>query len=321
MSASTLPPTQMSEKGLAVYRYKEGDVLAAYRCPVGVWTISMGLTKASGVIDPKPGMVITAEESKSLTRLALRQNYEPRVRRHFKATLVPHAQVAFDGATSFDANTGRIHNATWVGLFNSAVFAEARVSFLRWIWGGGRVLPGLQRRRETEAAMIFEGRYPAIAASVGQPKTWGTFVIDIEPEKKETVRQALSDLGYDVGGDRGMIKIGAVYAFQRDHNLTPDGLIGRATLSTLQREIDARGRSKAAAGTSAAGGATAGGAEVAPEAVAETGLAPELIAGGGLALAAIGVVALAILAYRYRDIIAVPIQHRLPRVAAWLRSF
>jgi lysozyme len=311
----------MSQAGRATLRHHEGDVLKAYRCPAGIWTIGVGLTKGSGVIAPKPGMVITAEKSDELLRLALARNYEPRVRRYLDATVAPHPQAAFDGGGSFDFNTGRIHNASWVKLFNAAGFPQARASLMQWVKSGGKVLPGLQRRRADEAAMIIEGRYPAVVKNVAPPKTWATFVIDIEPEKRATVRQALAHLGHDVGGNSGMIAIGAVYAFQRAHDLTVDGLIGRATLSTLQREIDARGRTKAATTTTAGGGAAAGGAEVAPEAVAETGVAPEIVAGGGLVIAAIGVLALAILAYRYRDIIAVPMQHRLPRVAAWLRSF
>jgi lysozyme len=316
-----MTPTQMSKAGRATLRHHEGDVLKAYRCPAHIWTIGVGLTKGSGVIDPKPGMVITAQESERLTRLPLARNYAPRVRKHLDVQFIDHPQAAFDGGVSFDFNTGRIHNATWVKLFNVYNLNDARASLMQWVKGGGKVLPGLQRRRADEAAMIFEGRYPAIGAIAAQPKTWATFVIDIEPERKVAVREALKALGYAVGGTSGMIAIGAVRAFQADHDLTVDGLIGRATLSTLQREIDARGKSKAATATTAGGGAAAGGAEVAPEAVTGSGVAPEIVAGGGLALAAIGVIALAVLAYRYRDIIAVPIQHRLPRVAAWLRSF
>lgn len=321
MSATATFPTRMSPAGRVTLRHHEGEVLKAYRCPAGILTIGVGLTKGSGVVDPKPGMVITAEKSDELLRLALARNYEPRVRKHLDMGSIAEPQPAFDGGVSFDFNTGRIHNATWVKLFNALDLKGSRASLMQWVKGGGKVLPGLQRRRADEAAMIFEGRYPAIAGSVAPPRAWASFVIDIEPGKKAAVRQALADLGHDVGDNPGMIRIGAVYAFQRAHDLTVDGLIGRATLSTLQREIDARGKTKAATATTASGGAAAGGAEVAPETVAETGIEPEIVAGGGLVLAAIGVLMLAILAYRYRDIIAVPIQHRLPRVAAWLRSF
>lgn len=312
---------QMSDKGFATLRHHEGDVLKSYRCPAGIWTISMGLTKQSGVIDPKPGMVITREESKRLTRLALARNFEPRVREHFDPTVAPHAHAAFDGAVSFDFNTGRIHNATWVKRWMEGAFAAARASLMQWVRGGGRVLPGLERRRKDEAAMIFDGRYPAIPGGTGTARTYATYVIDVEPEKKRVIREVLADLGYDVGARADQILIGAVKSFQADHDLTVDGLIGRATLATLQREIDARKLTKAGAGTTAGGGATAGGATAAPEALAETGIPPEILAGGGAVLALIGVISLGVIAWRYRDIIAAPIQNHMPRVAAWLRSF
>lgn len=315
--------TETSATGRAALRHHEGDVLRAYLCPANKWTIGVGLTRASGVVDPKPGMTITAEESDRLLRLALARNYEPRVMLHFRASTVPHAQTAFDGAVSFDFNTGRIHNASWVRLFGEGDFAAARRSLMQWVRGGGRVLPGLERRRRDEAGMIFDGRYPAIpgAARPSVQRLYAPFVVDAGPETRAAARAALAGLGYAVGDAPDQIAVAAVEAFQRDHALTVDGLIGRATLSTLQREIDARGKSKTAAGTTAAGGATATGAETAPDAVAQTGADPALVSGGGLALAALGVVALAWLAWRYRDVIAVPIQHRLPRVAAWLRSF
>ena len=311
----------MSDKGFATLRHHEGDVLKAYLCPANHWTISMGLTKHSGVIDPRPGMVITREESERLTRLALARNYEPRVRQHFDPALVPHSQAAFDAAVSFDFNTGRIHNATWVRRWMEGAFAAARASLMQWVRGGGRVLPGLERRRKDEAAMAFDGRYPAIPGGTGTPRTYAVFVIDVEPEKKRIIREVLADLGYDVGAHADQILIGAVKQFQADHDLTVDGLIGRATLATLQREIDARKFTKAGAGATGGGAATTGGAAAAPEAIAETGASPELVAGGGIVLTLLGIAALAIIAWRYRDILAVPIQNRMPRVAAWLRSF
>lgn len=311
----------MSDQGFRVLLHDEGEVLKAYRCPAGIWTIGPGLTKHSGVIDPKPGMVITREESRRLGRLSLAHNYEPRVREHFDETLVPHEQAAFDGAVSYDFNTGRIHNATWVKRWHEGAFTAARAGLMQWVRGGGRVLPGLERRRKGEAGMIFDGRYPAIPGGTGTARTYATYVIEVEPEKKRVIREVLADLGYDVGARADQILIGAVKSFQADHDLTVDGLIGRATLATLQREIDARKLTKAGAGTTAGGGATAGGATAAPETVAETGIPPEILAGGGAVLALIGIISLGVIAWRYRDIVAASIQKHMPRVAAWLRSF
>ena len=117
--------TQMSTAGEAVLVAEEGEVLRAYRCPAGVLTIGVGLTRASGVVDPKPGMKITRSESRQLLRKALARNYEPRVA---KAGLI-RTQHEFDGSTMFDFNTGRIHSASWVKTWLTGSKTLAEKSF------------------------------------------------------------------------------------------------------------------------------------------------------------------------------------------------
>ena len=61
---------QTSQRGIAFLERHEGVVLRAYRCPAGHWTIGAGLTAASGVVTPKPGMVITRKEATRLLAVA-----------------------------------------------------------------------------------------------------------------------------------------------------------------------------------------------------------------------------------------------------------
>jgi hypothetical protein len=72
--------TTSEDKGIAFLEAHEGVVLTAYRCPAGVWTIGAGLTAASGVVTPSPGMTISRAEAGRLLKLALARNYEPAVR-------------------------------------------------------------------------------------------------------------------------------------------------------------------------------------------------------------------------------------------------
>lgn len=317
---------EFSPDGATALVHHEGEVLKAYRCPAGVWTIGCGLTKHSGVITPKPGMVISKKESRRLLHLAIERNYAPRVRKHLDTSVVLHQQAAFDGGVSFDFNSGRIHNASWPRLFNSRKFDQARTSLMQWIKGGGRVLPGLKRRRRDEADMIFEGRYPSIVPARSKPhQEFAAFVIETDTETRKEVRATLARLGYKVGDQAPKIRIGAVRAFQRDRDLTQDGLIGRATLSTLQREIDARKKTVAAGTGAAAGGGSAAGGDVivgtVPTGQESLSLSPELVTvTGTLVLAGAALYGLW-LAFTYRDIIAVRIAGALPRTAAWLRSF
>lgn len=109
-----------------------------------------------------------------------------------------------------------------------------------------------------------------------------------------------------------MIPVETIRAFQRDHGLTVDGIIGRATLSTLQRMLDARTKAVAAvAAPTAAGTATASGAD---QALTNLPYAGEFVLGLGLIFALY-------IAFTYRDAIAVAAQDPFPTLAAKLRSF
>ncbi|MGB3408608.1 MAG: lysozyme, partial [Jannaschia sp.] len=145
---------QTSAKGIAFLERHEGVVLQAYRDPVGIWTIGAGLTKASGVVTPVAGMVITAKQATRLLEKAL-PKYERRT-----ATAMPGAaQHALDGGVSFDYNTGAIHRASWVAAFRENKRQAVRDGLALWRKGGGRVLPGLVRRRSEEAELILNANY------------------------------------------------------------------------------------------------------------------------------------------------------------------
>ncbi|MFN4172764.1 MAG: lysozyme, partial [Pseudorhodobacter sp.] len=148
---------QTSAQGVATLEHHEGVVLRAYRCPAGVWTIGAGLTSASGVVKPKAGMVISKVEATRLLQLALRQNYEPGVTAAMPAAR-PHE---FDAGVSFHFNTGAIGRATWVKRWREKASANViTAGLMSWTKGGGKVLPGLVRRREDEARMLLQGKYP-----------------------------------------------------------------------------------------------------------------------------------------------------------------
>ena len=87
---------QTSDKGRAYIRSHENDVLKAYLCPAGKWTIGVGLTKASGVVDPKPGMTITKADSERLFSTALRQGDR------FARVSRVYDQQSWDGVTWYD---------------------------------------------------------------------------------------------------------------------------------------------------------------------------------------------------------------------------
>jgi lysozyme len=99
--------------------------------------------------------------------------------------------------------------------------------------------------------------------------------------------------------------------------------VGKQTLSALQREPDARRKSKQGGAGAAGGAAVAGGNEAVTSAptVEPSIIGDPLITAGGIAIAAIAFLFLAYLAWHYRDLIAAGVQGFAPRLAGWLRSF
>lgn len=298
---------EVSHDGLSFLERHEGVVLTAYRDAGGVLTIGAGLTASSGVIVPKPGMTITAEEASRLLKLALQRNYEPAVRR-----AMPGAdQCEFDGGVSFHFNTGAIDRASWVKALLKGDGNGVRSGLMLWVKGGGRVLPGLKRRRLEEADLILDGIY---AAQTPKPKRRpGMAVITLRLSTKEMadVRKAFSALGYDPGASPDFVDEAAVRAFQADHDLTVDGILGRATLTTLQRRLDAR-RSVGQTIAGSGGGALATQVPGVGASLSD----PTILAGVGVA----ATLSLLYLAWTYRDVVAAKIQRIAPKTAIWLRS-
>jgi len=69
----------------------------------------------------------------------------------------PTTQAQFDALVSFHYNTGAIGRATLTRLHLKGDHAAAAREFARWTRAGGRVLPGLVRRREAEADLYRRG--------------------------------------------------------------------------------------------------------------------------------------------------------------------
>lgn len=320
----------VSPKGRKFLYAHEGVVKKAYRCPAGIWTIGAGLTTASGVVTVKPGMVITEAENDRLVDLALKRNYLPRVLRALGEGCSQHA---LDAGTSFDYNTGKIHQASWVKSFLANNPIDTRRRLLMWNKGNGKVLPGLTRRRGEEATLLLEGRFPAeiersvVGLQQAKPGAYAAIVISLTTAEIEEAKKALVKLGYNASAPTGAIDRTAVELFQKAHDLTVDGKVGMATLSTLQRELDARSKASQGSVATAGGAGVAGGDQVVSTVTGQGMVDPSAIVSDqiatlvGASVVVLGVVYLAWQAYRYRDVIASRIGDKAPGLTAFLRSF
>ncbi len=234
-----------SPQGVAFIAAQEGVVTRAYRDAAGIWTIGVGHTAAAGAPVPKAGMTISRDEAYLILARDL-PRYEARVERRLPGS----AAHVFDGAVSFDFNTGAIDRASWVAAFGEGKREIARGALMRWTTTGGRTLAGLVRRREAEARLIFEGEHGGAAAALPASEEVGA------------CQAQLATLGFYHGvvdGLAGVATRAAVLAYQKSHpDLVADGIAGPATRASLDRDIAARRDTvAAAAGTVTAAATTA----------------------------------------------------------------
>lgn len=140
----------ISKAGLDLIKQFEGLYLQAYRCPAGVPTIGYGHTAGVAM-----GQTITQQHADDYLRRDVRQ-FERAVAR---LVTVPLTQGQFDALVSFAFNLGEgaLAQSTLLRLLNAGDYAGAAAQFDRWNKAGGRVLPGLVRRRAAERA-LFEAR-------------------------------------------------------------------------------------------------------------------------------------------------------------------
>ena len=141
---------RISEQGLDLIKSFEGLRLSAYRDAVGVLTIGYGHTR--GV---RLGQIITRGEAE----LLLSADLEP-IERQLTADLGEDGvlQCQFDALCSFCFNLGigAYMRSTLRKYVKAGRDADAGREFGRWVRAGGRVLPGLVRRRKAEAELYAQ---------------------------------------------------------------------------------------------------------------------------------------------------------------------
>lgn len=130
----------------------EGLRLKAYVCAAGICTIGYGHT--SGV---KAGDIITQAQADAFFEADITT-----VEKQINALSLNLGQYQFDAVVSFCFNVGignfkgsTLYKKIKADAYDSTIPAE----FKKWIYGGGKILPGLVSRREWEAK-----RYQGLAA-------------------------------------------------------------------------------------------------------------------------------------------------------------
>ena len=125
----------------------EGCRLVPYICPAGVWTCGWGSTG----FDVFPGRAWTQDYADQ--RMAQDAIKFARGTMMLCPTLNQDALCAV-ADFAYNLGLGNLKASTLRRRINAGDIQSARTELLRWVRGGGRVLPGLVLRRQAEAALM-----------------------------------------------------------------------------------------------------------------------------------------------------------------------
>lgn len=125
----------------------EGCRLMPYLCPAGVWTCGWGSTGP----DVVPGQPWTQEYAD--------RRMKQDAMRFARGTLalcprLTGTRLSAIADFSYNLGLGNLQASTLRRKVNAEDWDEAKTQLMRWVRGGGRVLPGLVRRRKAEADLI-----------------------------------------------------------------------------------------------------------------------------------------------------------------------
>ena len=152
---STSAVDEAVEVAATLCRPFEGLSLTVYVCPAGYPTIGYGTVwKPDGTKVTMEHPPITQETAEAWLLHELRHNYLAGVLKASPSLLArPRALGAL---TDFAYNLGvaRYRSSTLRKRVDAQDWEAAKEELMKWVRGGGKVLPGLVRRRKAEVALL-----------------------------------------------------------------------------------------------------------------------------------------------------------------------
>lgn len=148
---------QASQNCINIIEECEGFRSKPYLCPAGIPTIGYGSTQyADGSAITLMDIPISNDEAVTLLLSTLRR-YVTAVNNFVK---VPLSQNQFDALVDFtyNAGVGALQTSTLLKKLNSKDYVGASLEFAKWVHGGGKILPGLVKRRELEKALFLKAK-------------------------------------------------------------------------------------------------------------------------------------------------------------------
>lgn len=159
------------DAGKQLIKVFEGVHRRPYLCPAVLWTIGVGRVlypeQAKLKVDERRAYPLKPEHDKEWTDAAIDLLFDTDMLRFETGVLrlCPDsalAQSQFDAlvAFAFNCGLGTLQSSTLRSRYNAGDIEGAAAEFPRWNKAGGRVLPGLTRRRLAEQALFLSGDVP-----------------------------------------------------------------------------------------------------------------------------------------------------------------
>lgn len=142
------PLVKASEGFHRVVRRRPAVTAVPYLCPAGFWTIGYG------VLCQRDHPEITLEEGEAMLYRILPSYVSHAIR--LSPVLVNETDGRLTAISDFIFNLGptRYAASTLRRRVNAEQWDEAKYEIVKWVYGGGRKLPGLVLRREAEASLL-----------------------------------------------------------------------------------------------------------------------------------------------------------------------
>jgi len=168
---------KLSQAGADLMHRFEGCRNKPYLCPAHIWTIGYGhvlyqeqirlpMVRADGKDVPmiRKEMPLKPEDNRVWSKQEIEELFADDVASFERGVLrlvptVVGRQGAFDAlvSISFNFGLGNLQRSTIRMKANRGDWEGAAEAFMVWVKGGGKVLPGLVRRREAEKALFLSG--------------------------------------------------------------------------------------------------------------------------------------------------------------------
>jgi len=229
---------KISRKGIDLIKEHEGLRLNAYRDPVSVLTIGYGHTSMAGEPKVYAGQKITRAEALTILHRDINR-FAVGMMKFIRVSLT---QGQFDAlvSLSFNIGLGAFKKSTLLRKLNAGDFEGAASEFPKWRKAGGRVLPGLVKRRAMEKALflsetdisepyIEETSVREVEVDTGKPATQSTTIWTAIGAAMTSIITAVSGLGKDQPVLAGFVVVVAMlfalYIIRERRRLGREGMV------------------------------------------------------------------------------------------------